>query len=123
MFETFGYISWSFTFVNDSCSLKYCTAAHSFIFSNSFILVTMNPESILGTLNLKWEYTLSGMPVQHIAPCRHTHTCIHSHLLAWFWVVRGNWSNFSWTYCITSADYCSFTFNCFFSHNELSYMH
>lgn len=47
---------------------------HSFIFSKFIILVkaVVDPKSILGTMVVRWEYTLFGTPVQHRAPCTNT---------------------------------------------------
>lgn len=59
------------------CSVLYSILIHSFI----HLYLPLYPghgfvdlESISGTLDMRWGYTLDGTPVHPMAPCTHTFT-------------------------------------------------
>lgn len=60
----------------DLCGITDFSAVGQLIFSLCFILirVTLNTESIPGTLGVSWEHNPDGTLVHHRAPCIHTHS-------------------------------------------------
>lgn len=57
---------------------SFATFIHLFLVSD--VRVAADLKSILGALDLKWEYTTDTMAVPDRAPCTHTHTPLHLHL-------------------------------------------
>lgn len=73
-----------------------CTFIPSFIHSSLVLLkcfilarVIIDPEPIQGTLGMRWEYTLGGIPGNQRAACSGNLAQL-MHLLACFWRLRGN---------------------------------
>lgn len=67
----------------------------SFIFRKRFIWVTVvvNPEAIPGTPGARWDYSLErdANQSQDIMDTRRGDLEHPTHLLAWVWMVGGNW--------------------------------
>lgn len=75
--------------------IQLATHRKLFILSKHFIQVRfmVDPDPLLGTLRVKWEYILNGTPVHHITSHPHIHTSgqFSIYLLVCIEEVGGNW--------------------------------